>query len=246
MADTTKVYGTKSTSTQSTQLTGTMQLSKRVVPSDDGVIEKNLRERTHPTALIHLLKSRIIIHGDHVMGKVQGSEQTQSATAPGTARQHGNLEMRSRNRCRNSSRDLRRLRLIENADQEVNPLLNKRSVFEVATPYLAGTIGQAEVKMNTTRRQRPVQGNYFKVSLQNGGLRTSGALKSSAGEIADYAEHESCELLLARQGLEGLMQIATWVESQWQRLHCTLENRANLRRDGTKRIKLHKHTRSYR
>ena len=205
MADTTTVYGTKSNSTYSTELTGTMQLSKRVVPSDDGVIEKYLRERTHPTALIHLLESHIIIHGDHVMGKVQRSEQTQSATAPGTARQNSNLEMRRRNRCRNSSRGLRRLRLIENADQEVNPLLNKRSGFEVATPYLAGTIGEAEVKMNTTRRQRSVQGDYLKVPLENGGLRPSGALKRCAGEIADYAEHESCELLISRQGIEGLI-----------------------------------------
>ena len=41
--------------------------------------------------------------------------------------------------------------LLQHTDQQINALLHHRSRFQVAAPHLAGPIGEAEVKVHTTR-----------------------------------------------------------------------------------------------
>ena len=73
------------------QCSAGMELGQSVIATDKLLINENLREGAHATALMHFLKSMIIVDGDHVVRKIQGSEQTQGTAAPWATGQDSDL-----------------------------------------------------------------------------------------------------------------------------------------------------------
>ena len=68
-----------------------VKLCESVIATNKLLINEDLREGAHATALMHRLKSMIIVDGDHVVRKIKGSEQTQGTAAPGTTGQDSDL-----------------------------------------------------------------------------------------------------------------------------------------------------------
>ncbi len=68
-----------------------VKLCESVIATNKLLINENLREGAHATALMHQLKRVIVVNGDHVVGKIKGSEQTKSSAAPGTTGQNSDL-----------------------------------------------------------------------------------------------------------------------------------------------------------
>ena len=69
-----------------------MKLCESVIATNKLLINEDLRESAHATTLMHRFKRVIVVDSDHVVGKIQGSEQTQSTTAPGTTGQNSDLD----------------------------------------------------------------------------------------------------------------------------------------------------------
>ena len=73
------------------QCSAGMELGQSVIATDKLLINEDLREGAHATALMHQLKRLIVVNGDHLMRKIKGSEQTKSTAAPGTTGQNSDL-----------------------------------------------------------------------------------------------------------------------------------------------------------
>ena len=68
-----------------------VKLCESVIATNKLLINEDLREGAHATALMHQLKRVIVVNSDHVVRKIKGSEQTKRTAAPGTTRQNSDL-----------------------------------------------------------------------------------------------------------------------------------------------------------
>ena len=84
---------------------------------------------------------------------------------------------------------------LEHTEQQISPFLNDGSWLEMTTPDLAGSIGEAEVQMNTVWRNGAIQGDHFEITLQNRRFSLPRALEGCTGEVAHNAENESVEAI---------------------------------------------------
>ena len=106
--------------------------------------------------------------------------------------------------------------LLQHTDQQINALLHHRSRLQMAAPHLAGPIGEAEVKVHTTRADGAIEGDHLQVPLQHGGFRLARALKCSPGEIADHSEHKTVDSVLTSQFFQAQTQITAGIKLQRQ------------------------------
>ena len=179
-----------------------MQAAEFVVAADHIPVDENLREGAHPAAGAALLKGGVVVDGDHSVGQVQGAKQAQGPLAPGTPWQNGQLDSRAGAGCG----------LIQHADQQIDALLNQRAWFKVSSPYLAGSIGEAQVKVHAFRCDGAIEGDHFQITLQHGGFRFARALEGGSGEVAHHPQHEAVDALLTADLLEVETQIAAGVK----------------------------------
>lgn len=73
------------------QCSAGMKLGQSVIATNKLLINEDLREGAHATALMHQLKRVIVVNSDHVVRKIKGSEQTKRTAAPGTTGQNSDL-----------------------------------------------------------------------------------------------------------------------------------------------------------
>ena len=94
--------------------------------------------------------------------------------------------------------------------------------------------------MHSLRRDRAIQGDHLKVSLQDGGLRLPRALEGCTAEIADHTEHKTVNALGPAELLKAVAQIAAWSKLQRQRAHSFCETWGHITWDGSdaKKIRL--------
>ena len=217
------------------ELTGGMQGCEVVVAADRRSVDEHLGEGTHAAAGLAGLEVGVVVDGDHGVGQCHAPQQSKCAAAPGASREHRDFKPWGR-----------RVRvgfswgrgLIQYTHQQVNAFLHQRSRLKVAPPHLAGTIGEAQVEVHSLRRDRAIQGDHLKVSLQDCGLRLPRALEGRAAEIADHTEHKTVNALRLAELLKAVAQIAAWSKLQRQRAHGFGETWSHITWDGLDATKI--------
>ena len=84
------------------------------------------------------------------------------------------------------------------------------------SPNLAGSIREAQVKVHAIRTDGSIEGDHLQIALQDSGFGLARTLESGSGQIADHAQHETVDALLASDFLEVETQIAAGIKLQRQ------------------------------
>ena len=98
----------------------------------------------------------------------------------------------------------------------MDTLLNQRARFQMPSPNLAGSIGEAQVEVHAIRTDGAIEGDHLQIALQDSGFSLAGALKSGSSQIADHAQYETVDALVSSDVLEVETQITAGIKLQRQ------------------------------